>query len=302
MRNYQRDHFINEVYKMALLNKKIFFLSADFGAPALDIFRKKLPNQFYHVGISEQNMINIAIGLAREGMIVFTYAMSPFITMRCAEQHKICALMQLPVISLVAGVGVGYADAGPTHYSTEDYSLLTNFIGSNIYTLSDCPISKIIAKQCIKNKNLTFIRIDRDICIDLPKGEENMIKHGFRKFFGGRICIITHGYMVSKIFEIIKKNKLEKTVLLIDLFKSKPLSNLFIKEINKYENLLFVDEQIQSSALGLFINQYVDKKFNKKIKFLNLNENYIFENGGREYLLKKNGISKDIILDKILSF
>ena len=60
-------------------NKNIYFLSADFGAPALDRFRD-LKNQFIHCGISEQNMVNVAAGLALEGKKVFMYAMAPFVT------------------------------------------------------------------------------------------------------------------------------------------------------------------------------------------------------------------------------
>ena len=61
---FQRDSFIYEIYKKAKKNKNIFFLSADFGAPALDIFRKDLPKQFIHTGISEQNMIDVAMGMS----------------------------------------------------------------------------------------------------------------------------------------------------------------------------------------------------------------------------------------------
>ena len=43
---FQRDEFIKEIYKFASKNKKIYFLSADFGAPALDNFRLKLKSQF----------------------------------------------------------------------------------------------------------------------------------------------------------------------------------------------------------------------------------------------------------------
>ena len=49
---FQRDCFIKKFYKLAKKNKNIFFLSADFGAPALDAFREKLPKQFIHLGIS----------------------------------------------------------------------------------------------------------------------------------------------------------------------------------------------------------------------------------------------------------
>jgi len=64
--NYQRDEFISEIYKHAKKNKKIYFLSADFGAPALDNFRFKLKEQFLHLGICEQNMVDFACGMALE--------------------------------------------------------------------------------------------------------------------------------------------------------------------------------------------------------------------------------------------
>ena len=38
-KNFQRDEFIKTIYEAARKNKKIYFLSADFGAPALDNFR-----------------------------------------------------------------------------------------------------------------------------------------------------------------------------------------------------------------------------------------------------------------------
>ena len=47
----------SKIYLSAKKNKNIFFLSADFGAPALDRFRRDLKNQFIHCGISEQNMV-----------------------------------------------------------------------------------------------------------------------------------------------------------------------------------------------------------------------------------------------------
>ena len=54
---FQRDAFISTVYEYALKNPDVFFLSADFGAPALDAFRQQLARQFLHLGISEQNII-----------------------------------------------------------------------------------------------------------------------------------------------------------------------------------------------------------------------------------------------------
>ena len=77
---FQRDVFIQEITKRLDKDKSIFFLSADFGAPALDILREKFPKNFVHCGISEQAMLDIASGLALEGNKVFVYAMSPFLS------------------------------------------------------------------------------------------------------------------------------------------------------------------------------------------------------------------------------
>ena len=45
-KKFQRDEFIKVIYDAAKKNKKIYFLSADFGAPALDNFRHNLNEQF----------------------------------------------------------------------------------------------------------------------------------------------------------------------------------------------------------------------------------------------------------------
>ena len=69
----QRDVFIEEITKSLEKDNKIFFLSADFGAAALDDLRKRFSSNFLHCGISEQAMLDIASGLALEGNKVFVY-------------------------------------------------------------------------------------------------------------------------------------------------------------------------------------------------------------------------------------
>jgi transketolase len=121
----QRDGFIEEIVNAIKQGEDIYFLSADFGAAALDELRRDYPQNFIHCGISEQNMIDVATGLALEGKKVFCYAMAPFISMRALEQIK-CGpgIMDLPICLISVGVGIGYADSGPTHYVTEEFACL----------------------------------------------------------------------------------------------------------------------------------------------------------------------------------
>ena len=150
---FQRDSFIKEIYKAAKKDKDIHFLSADFGAPALDQFRENLKKQFLHLGICEQNMVDFACGLALEDKKVYIYAMAPFLALRCLEQHKTATcLMNLNICSIVTGIGLSYANSGPTHYSTEDFASLRSLPNCSIYTCSDAESAAMVARETLKIK------------------------------------------------------------------------------------------------------------------------------------------------------
>tara|TARA_B100000029_G_scaffold304065_1_gene296925 strand:- start:1766 stop:2713 length:948 start_codon:yes stop_codon:yes gene_type:complete len=299
---FQRDAFIDEIYKKAKKDKNVFFLSADFGAPALDRFRKDLKNQFIHCGISEQNMVNVAAGLALEGKKVFMYAMAPFITLRCLEQHKCCsAIMKLPINTIVAGIGLGYADSGPTHYTTEDTASLKSLVGSKIYTASDAYSASLIAKHLIKNKIFSFSRLER-LPVKKIYSKNNLkdkdINNGFKIFKSKnnskKNLIITQGYQIQRLLELFEKNKIKspKKFDIIDLFQTEPIPNGVKKILKNYKNIIIIDEQIRNSSLissfGIII---LESKISAKFKGFCLKDNYVFDNGGREKLLNENGIS-----------
>lgn len=301
MQKFQRDKFIEIVSKNLEKNKDIFFLSADFGAPALDQLREKFKSNFIHLGISEQNMVDVSIGLALEGKTVINYAMAPFISLRCLEQLKTASLMHLPIITLVPGIGLGYADAGPTHYATEDAACLNSMIGSNVYTASDGLMSEYLAKKILKKPEFCFIRFERNAYEDIvQKISPSEIKKGFRvlskKISSNqkkRTCIVSRGYLLSKIFKIYIKLNKKNNVEIIDLFKSKPITNEFKQYIKKFNCIKFVDEQIPVSSLGAQLALEVNQN-NPKTKIINycLPEKHIFENGGREKLLNLCGLSE----------
>ena len=71
--------------------------------------------------------------------------------------------MNLPICLLSVGIGLGYADAGPTHYSTEDFACFRAIVGSSIYTPSDSATTKLIANEMLNEPRFFYVRLDRDI-------------------------------------------------------------------------------------------------------------------------------------------
>ena len=294
----QRDAFISEITKIALKNKNIVFLSADFGAPALDEFREKLPEQFFHMGISEQNMIDTAIGLALCGKTVVTYAMAPFISMRCTEQHKLAAMMNLPIINVFAGVGFSYANAGPTHYSTEDLAICLSMLGSTVFTASDSALTKKIARNLLENPRLSFVRLDRNATTIDASPDIDDFDQGYRTFFTGKkALLITHGYLVSKLISQIQSTPdLNSYVTVLDLFCCTQIPEDVEKLMSSFKEVIFLDEQVKASSLGTHIVSNISSENQISTKNFHLKNEYAFENKGRDWLIENYGINIPEIL------
>ncbi len=299
----QRDLFISEITKRLKKDKNIFFLSADFGAAALDELREKFPENFIHCGISEQAMLDIASGLALEKNKVFVYAMAPFLSLRAIEQAKCGAgLMNLPICMISVGIGLGYADAGPTHYANEDFSCFRSIVGTNIFTPSDNQTAKLIANDLLDNPKFSYVRLDRELVKDLdPALDKDSYKDGY-KIFGkidkNKIALISHGKIFFKCLDIYEKNK-DKYVL-VNLFRSKPFPEKLTKTIKDINKFLVVDEQTPSGNLASCVFEgFSGNNFFPKIISKSLPEKYVFENGGRDFLLNKNGLSNQDLLDAL---
>lgn len=299
----QRDAFIEEITKKLSDDKSIYFLSADFGAATLDELRERYPKNFLHCGISEQAMLDIAAGLALDGNKVFVYAMAPFLSLRSIEQTKCGAgLMNLPICLISVGIGLGYADAGPTHYSTEDFACYRAIIGSTIFTPADVPSTILIAKDILDNPKFSYIRLDRDVLPDvLPKLTSDEYKKGFKtygKIDNKKIALISHGKMLHKCLTLHKKDP--EKFFCVDIFKSKPFPEDLPKEISSCKGIIVVDEQSPSGNLTSCIFEgFSSKNYFPKIVSKSLPELYVFENGGREYLLNKYGLSDADIMSGI---
>ena len=101
------------------------FLTGDLGYDALEPLREAMQGRFINAGISEQNMISVAVGLAGAGLDPWCYSIAPFLYARPFEQIRNDAcLHRLPVRLVANGGGYGYGVMGATHHAIEDYGAL----------------------------------------------------------------------------------------------------------------------------------------------------------------------------------
>ncbi|NDA64613.1 MAG: hypothetical protein EBX50_21670, partial [Chitinophagia bacterium] len=93
-----RDATFNTVEAIFKNDSDTVILTNDMGALGLDKISKLAPGRVFNVGITEQNMVGVASGLALSGKKVFVYGILSHIIYRALEQIKLDVCVQnLPV-------------------------------------------------------------------------------------------------------------------------------------------------------------------------------------------------------------
>lgn len=308
--NTMRDVFLQQVHRIMKRDKKIFFLSADFGAPALDYIRKDYPDRFINVGIAEQNLINISTGLALEGFTVYAYGIAPFLTMRAFEQIRINLAMlsqirQVNVNLIGVGGGMSYAVSGPTHHCLEDLSIIRTLPNISLFSPSDWVLAEQFVNYTIKNKSPKYIRLEGKPVAQIYDEKQKIdFTKGFSQLsVGEKACIVSTGYMTHralKVKDILASENIKVGV--VDVFLLKPLNEkLLYEHLKRYKYIITIEEAfLGKGGLDSLISNILEKKKSEIVlERMGVGDSYTFNIGDREYLHKINNLNGASIAQRI---
>ena len=155
-----RDALFGEILKLARKHKEIMVLTADMTAFTLDDMAKELPDRVLNVGIAEQNMINVATGLALSGKKVFCYTIASFLLQRAYEQIKInLSDMNLPITLIGIGAERDYATDGGTHQIMHDREIIKVLPHFSIYEVDCEELARKYVGVAYSSKNPVYLRV-----------------------------------------------------------------------------------------------------------------------------------------------
>jgi transketolase len=122
--------------ELAEADPSVVLVTQDFGP--IGSFTARFPDRHFDVGISEENLVGVAAGLAHAGLRPYVLAMAPFLTMRGFEQIRDdCAYNRNPVTFLAPFAGLEAGPWGPTHHAIEDLALMRAIPGMTILSPAD---------------------------------------------------------------------------------------------------------------------------------------------------------------------
>jgi transketolase len=121
-----RKEFAQWIESFGRREARLIFLTGDLGYGALENVQAALAGRFVNLGVSEQNMMSVAAGMAQQGLLPLCYSIAPFAVFRPLEQIRLdIALHGLPVKIVGNGGGYGYGIMGASHHALEDIAVLS---------------------------------------------------------------------------------------------------------------------------------------------------------------------------------
>lgn len=301
-----RDAFFDALYEIALNDRNLLLLTDDQGAFSLKKFKKDLNDQYFNVGIAEQNMVAVAAGLALGGKIPFLYGISTFVTMRCYEQIRldICC-MNLPVAMVGSGPGYTYGSDGPTHHATQDVAIMRTLPEVTILNPSDAVMTAASARLAYKNPGPTYIRLEKGILPPLYDDGQDL-SEGLQVLRAGyELVIVSTGIMVHQALKVADElSKLAVDVGVVDLYRIKPVNREpLLSILDRAQHVVTLEETFINGGLGSLIGEVlIDAGKRISLKRLATPDQHVYKYGHREWLHSHCGLDVNSLTTKILEW
>ena len=127
---------LDVLVELAEADPTVMLLTQDFGP--MGGFTARFPDRHLDLGISEQNLVGVAAGVAHAGLRPFVLAMAPFLSMRGFEQIRDdCAYNRNAVKFIAPFAGLEAGPWGATHHAIEDLALLRSIPGMTVLSPAD---------------------------------------------------------------------------------------------------------------------------------------------------------------------
>ena len=252
-----REIYGRTLAQMGKENDKIVGVTADLSkTTAIVHFEKAFPERFFNVGIAEQNMMGIAAGLAKAGLIPFASTMAVFASMRASEQVRTdIAYQNLPVKIIATHAGISFGHAGTTHHCTEDLSIMKSMANMTVICPADGIETSKAVRACIDVPGPVYIRIGRGFEPPVHENEDYNYEIGkaITMHEGSDLTIIACGIAVLQSIQAAKTLKEQDglSVRVVNMHTIKPIDEQAIMDaVKDTRRILTVEEHNVIGGLG----------------------------------------------------
>jgi 1-deoxy-D-xylulose-5-phosphate synthase len=304
--------FADALVEEAKRDERVIGITAAMaGGTGLDKLQKALPEQYYDVGIAEQDAVLFASGLAIQGAKPVCAIYSTFLQ-RAYDQlvHDVC-LQKLNVVFAMDRAGL-VGDDGPTHHGAFDVSYFRAL--PNVVVMA--PRDEAMLVHMLRT---ALAHDDGPIAFRYPRGaaegapmpdapKQVEIGKGEMLLPGDRVALLGYGFGVQvalRAAEILRDKGLEPTVA--DARFAKPIDGELTEHLAAdHELLVTIEENVLSGGFGSGVLEHLEDAFAEReserarVMRIGLPDRYVTH--GKPALLREEvGFTGEAVAERVLS-
>jgi transketolase len=137
-----------------------------------EIFKKAYPGRFFDMFIAEQNMVGVALGLAKRGKIPFASTFAAFFS-RAYDQIRMSQFAGVNINYCGSHAGVSIGEDGGSQMGLEDLSMFRALHGSTVLYPSDATSTFKLVGKMFEQPGVCYMRTTRGAAPTIYKQSES---------------------------------------------------------------------------------------------------------------------------------
>jgi 1-deoxy-D-xylulose-5-phosphate synthase len=281
------------------------------GGTGLDKLAKAVPEQYYDVGIAEQDAVLFASGLALQGAKPVCAIYSTFLQ-RAYDQivHDVC-LQELNVVFAMDRAGL-VGDDGPTHHGAFDVSYFRAL--PNVVVMAprdEAQLVHMVRTAIAYDDGPIALRYPRGTAAGVPlpeRGREIEIGTGEMLAEGERVALLGYGYGVQVANDAageLAERGLHVTVA--DGRFAKPLDTTLVERLlAEHELVVTIEENVLPGGFGSAVLEHAEDAFadrpgdRARVMRVGLPDRYVTH--GKPALLREEvGLTGPAVAERVLA-
>lgn len=295
--------FGETVTELAAKDHRIVMLDGDLGSSTqAQIFEDAYPERFFQMGIAEQNMLGVAAGMAKMGLVPFISTFVAFALHRPLDQIRVLIAQTGANVKITAGyTGLFTGKAGKTHQIVDDIAIARAMPGLVVISPADEVETKEVLAWAVAYDGPVFIRLVRNETQTLFAPGHHF-RFGLVEVVreGADVTLISTGTQTPRVVDaadILAEQGIDAHVVHVPTIKPLDVAGI-VAAAARTDRVVTVEEHTVIGGLGGAVAETLSEHRPTRVDRIGIQDTYT-ESATDEELLEMYGLSAERVAEQV---
>lgn len=290
-----RAIFGEALTRLGSTNHEVVVLTGDVAkSTGVMAFAKAYPERFFNIGISEQDIIGIAAGLALSDKVPYVVLFAPFLMRAWEQVRSTVARASLNVKMVGTHAGLSASDEGSSHQALEDVAIMRALPNMTVLVPGDRREIAEATEAIAEVNGPVYMRLGRDENVSFLEGDRVFrIGRAVPLTDGHDITVFSNGAITAEVIRAVEGAKISAKVVHVPSVK--PIDReTVVAAARETGRVVCVEEHSVIGGLGSAVAELLSVEYPVPVRRLGVDDAF-GESGTNRELLRKHGLLAECI-------